>query len=130
MESRLEVLVVRSVLDVLREEIVGLVKIWEAALEPSDKALDISSPVGLTATSLFVFRRSSNGFMASFESSRDRSSCSANGRSVVGLMCGDATVFLPSRLPVSKSKLGMSASDVFLLCLVPSPKRSAGAFGC
>ena len=24
----------------------------------------------------------------------------------------------------------MSASDVFLLCLVPSLKRSAGAFGC
>ena len=86
----------RSVLDVLREEIVGLVKIWEATLDPSGKAPNIPSPGGLTATSLFVFRRSSNGLMASVESSNDGSPCSAKGRSVFGLMCGDATMFLPS----------------------------------
>lgn len=120
----------QSVLDVLREEMVGLVKIWEAALEPSDSALDIPSPVGLTATSMVVFRRSLNGFMASFESSRDSPSCSANGCSVFGLMCGDAMMFVPSLTPDSKSQLGMSAPDVFPLFLLPSLKRSAGAFGC
>ena len=116
MESRLEVLVVTSVMEVLPEDIAGLVNTWEAALEPSDKALDILSPVGDTATSLFVFRRRSNGFIASFESSPDRSSCPVNGRSIVGLACGDAIVSLPSLRSRSSWKLGMSVSDVFLVC--------------
>lgn len=116
MESRLEVLVVTSVMEVLPEDIAGLVNTWEAALEPSDKALEIPSPVGDTATSLFVFRRRSNGFIASFESSPDRSSCPVNGRSIVGLACGDAIVSLPSLRSRSSWKLGMSVSDVFLVC--------------
>ena len=115
------------VLDSLREEMVGLVEIWEAALEPSDKALDIPNPVGLTATSMSEFRRSSNGFMASFESSGDSPSCSVDGRSVVGLMCGDGMMIVP---PLSKSMLGMSVPDDVLLCLVLGPKRSDGVFGC
>lgn len=128
MESRLEVLVVTSVMEVFREEIVGLVKTWEVALEPSDKALKIPSPAGHTATSLIVFRRRSNGFI--FESSSDDSSCSANGRNVVGLIFGDTVISLPPLPSGSKSMLGMFVSEVFLLCLVPIPRRSAGVFAC
>ena len=115
MESRLEVLVVTSDMEVLPEDIAGLVNTWEAALEPSDKALVIPSTVGDTATSLFVFRRRSNGFIASFESSPDRSSCPVNGLSTVGLACGDAIAPSLSLRFSSSWKLGTSVSDVFLV---------------
>ena len=39
-------LLVSPVMDVLREEIVGLVKTREAGLEPSDMVLEIPSPCG------------------------------------------------------------------------------------
>lgn len=120
-----------SVAEVLREEIVGLVKTREAALEPSEKALENPSPVGDTATSLVVFRRCCSGFSASSESSSDRSSCSVKvGLSVFGLSCGDAVIPLPSLPSDSNSKLNMSVSEVFLLYLFSSPRRSAGVFAC
>lgn len=130
MESRLEVLVVTSVMEVLREEIVGLVKSREATLEPSDKVLDMPSPVGDTATSLVVFRRLPNGFSASFESSSDRSFGSVNGCSVAKLVCSEVIIPLPPLPSDSNWKLGMSVSEVFLLCWVPRPRSSAGVFAC
>lgn len=131
-ESRLEMLLVASVMEVPREEIVGLVKTAEAALEPSDKALEYPSPVGDIAMSSIVFRCRSTGFLASFGSSSDRSSCSVNERCRFGLRCGPMTVPLPlPSLPLdSKLKMGMSVSDVFLSWLLPSPSRSAGVFAC
>lgn len=62
--------------------------------------------------------------------SGDTSSCSGNRPGVFGLMFGDPKMFVPSLPPFSKSKLGISAPDDFLLCLGPGLKRSAGAFGC
>ena len=130
MESRLEVFVVASVMEVLWEDNVGLVNTREAALESSDNALEIPSPLEEIETSLFVFRRRSNGFIASFKSREDRSSCSVNGRSVFGLVCGDATVPWPSLRSCSSWKVGMSVSDFFRVCLIPSPRKSAGVFAC
>ena len=127
-ESRVEVVVVNSVMELLREDIVGLVKTREAALEPSDSALEIPSPVGGTATSLFVFRRHSNALIAPLESSSDSSSCSIKGRSVVGLLCCGAILPLPSLPSGSDRKLGMSVSDVVVLCLLMCTRRSAGVF--
>ena len=89
MESRLEVLVMVSVMDVLGEEVVGLVETREAALEPSDMALSIPSSVGEKSTSLIVSRRCCNGFSITFGSS------SVDGCSIVGLACGDAIISLP-----------------------------------
>lgn len=90
MESRLDVLVVVSVMDDLGEEVVGLVETREAALELSDMALNIPCPVGEKSTSLIVSRRCCNGFSVTFGSS------SVHGCSVVGLACGDAIIPLPS----------------------------------
>ena len=95
MESLLEVLFVMSVMDVLREEIVGLVKTREAVPEASDKALEIPSPVGDTATPSLVFRCRSKGIIAFLESSSDSSASSAGERSVFGIICGDAMTALP-----------------------------------
>ena len=90
MESRLEVLLMVSVREVLREEIVGLVKTRDATLEPSDKGLEIPSPLGDTVTSFISWRR-----IASLGSSSGSSFCSVNGPSVVGLVSGDARIPLP-----------------------------------
>lgn len=127
-ESRLEVMVVTEVTELLGEDIVGLEKTCEAALEPSDTGLKFLSRVGDIATSLFVFLRRSNALIAPVESSSDCSSCSVIGQSVVGLLCGDATITLPAIASGSRRNLGMSVSVVFLSCLVTCGRRSAGVF--
>ena len=117
-----------SVVEVLREEIVGLVKTREAALDPSEKGAETPSPLGEIATSSTVFPRRSNDFIASFESSSDCSSCSFDRRRVLGLPCGDANIPLPSLLTGPRWKSSVSVSDVFLMWLIPSPSSSAGVF--
>ena len=82
------------VIEDLWEEIAGLVKHREAALEPSEKGQEHPSPVGDTSISL-VFRRRSKGVMGLFESIPNDSSCSVKDRSVFGLVCGDAITPLP-----------------------------------
>ena len=120
---------VTSVAEVLREEIVGLVKTREAALEPSDQALKSSSLVGDTATSLVVFRRWCSGFSVSSESNSETSSCSVNvGRSVFGLIVGDAVIPLSTLPSEFNSKWNMSESEVFLWYSIP--RSSAGVFAC
>ena len=86
MESRLEVLFVNSVMEVLREEIVGLVNTREAGLETSDVVLEIPSPVGDMATSSIVSRRRSKGFGFPIESRSDDLPCSADVRNAFGLI--------------------------------------------
>ena len=145
-ESRLEVLLVSSVMDVLREDVVGLVKTREAALmdvlredivglvktreaapEASDKALGFPSPVGDTANPSIVFRRRSNGIMGSFKWSSDSSPSSANEQRVFGLMGGDAMNPLSLQSRRSIEELGTRVSET-LLWLVPNSSKSTGVF--
>lgn len=104
-----------SVMDVLREDIVGLVKTREAALEPCDKALEIPRPVGDVANLSIAFRHGSKGFRSSFESNSDSSEGSVNRRNVSGLICGGAIIPLPLLSPRPRRKSGMSVSDIFLV---------------
>lgn len=120
-------LFVSSVRDVLREDIVGLVKTREAAPEASDKALEFLSPVGDTANPSIVFRRRSKGIMESFKWSSDSSPSSANEQRVFGLMGGDAMIPLSLQSRRSIEELGTRVSKP-LLWLVGSPSRSAGVF--
>ena len=91
-ELRLEVLSVSSVRDVLREDIVGLVKAREAAPEASDKRLEFPNPVGDTASPSIVFRRRSKGIIESFKWSSVNSLSSDNEQRIFGLIDGDAVV--------------------------------------
>lgn len=92
MESRLELVFVSSVMDVLREEMVGLVKTREAAPEASDIAFEFPSPVGDRANPSIVFRCRSEGIRESFEPSPGSSPSSAVEPRVFGLMCGEAMI--------------------------------------
>ena len=95
-------LLVNAAEEVLREEIVGLVKPRDTELELSDIAPEIPSPSEDIVTSSSVSRGRSNGFVSPFESSSGDPICRANGRKVFGLTCGDVNNPLPSIPLVSK----------------------------
>ena len=90
------------VVEVLREEIVGLVKTWETGLELSDMAPAIPSPHGDTAVLSIVLRRCSDVFMSPSHFESDDPASSANGRNVFGLTCGDIELLLPLTSFVSR----------------------------
>ena len=95
-ESRLEVLLVIPVVEVLREELVGLVKTRETGLELSDMAPEIPSPHGDRAVLSIVLRRRSDVFMSHSHLDSDDPASSVNGRNEFGLTCGDIEILLPS----------------------------------
>ena len=90
------------VVEVLREEIVGLGKTRETGLELSDMAPVIPSPHGDTAALSIVLRRRSNVFMSPSHFESDDSASSVNGRNVFGLTCDDIETLLLSTSFVSR----------------------------
>ena len=95
MESRFETLLVNPVVEVLREEIVGLVKIRETGLELSDMTPEIPSPHGDTAVLSTLLRCRSDVFMSPSHFESDDPASSVNGRIVFGLTCVDEEIPLP-----------------------------------
>ena len=90
------------VVEVLREESVGLVKTRETGLELSDMAPEIPSPHGDAAVVPTVLRRRSDVFMSPSHCESDDPASSVNGRNVFGLTCGDIETLLPSTSFVSR----------------------------
>ena len=86
----------QPVVEVLREEIVGLVKTREPGLEVSDMALEIPSPHGDPAVLSTVLGGRSDVFMSHPNFESDELGSSVSGRNVFGLTCGDIEALLPS----------------------------------
>ena len=115
------------VVEVRREEIVGLGKTRETGLELSDMGPEIPSPHGDTA---LVRRRRSDVFMSPSHFESDDPASSVNGRNVFGLSCGDIEILLPSTSFVSRWKLSVSVSGDLLVWVISSPNISDGVLGC